>query len=671
MPCARRGVPPSSNCHPRRSRPSASHRPRRPRRNALSHHPQRPPGEIRCLCPSKTSIVLLDSAMADESDVTEARKAYQEIANSTNRFVVSTFSILTLLTFLVGQEIRESDAQISAVKLNEAKAARELAAAEDALSQPWCVVVTCLASVHPVTSDGGQECGQGAVAPHPQAATSPALSPPLPPHAPTPARHRPRSPTSIKEASTSGPIAQAPASCGIEELEWLSLLKRDELPLRAGNLAPGQLEALQKSLERVEEQLAHESQARGKTRNGELLEALALLKPNLGAYVRSIQQAKRGSDTKIAYSRIEQQLRAAKKSIPTPFGGFDIDSKIALVGLAWATLLTYLMFLVSVRRIRFLAQSFAARHPGAQLALASPAPFWIYPLPPGLDETLRRSVDERLQCRTLSLVLHVTWIGAAAWLAFECDRWQAASAIRFDARALGLPGAQVVLFAALAIAVIAGIAINGPWPADFKPSKRRFLWVAGPSVVALALGGLTLAYRRIGRPGAHAFSPLSSRGLPTDRDLFVNPHTLVVHHSGACRRHLHSSGVVLATSAQLETGHLHRGYEIGILTAVARARATVDDSAAERLLLQAVKLSPLSLHLYDALARIYGRQRRYAEIQSILQNGLKEALQALKQLNSTALRAGAAVAVDSEATRAVTAFQARLHKSAKESSNAV
>ena len=147
-------------------------------------------------------------------------------------------------------------------------------------------------------------------------------------------------------------------------------------------------------------------------------------------------------------------LKAAKKSIPTPFGSFQIAPKLALFGLAVALLLTYFPFYSSVRKVRGLANEHnAATGRDGFPPLRIPAPFWSPDHERQTDSEPPISLSSSPEI-VLSVSLHLVWLLAAGWLIYECIfTWNATKALAFEFKNFW----ELLLVATLTGAVLAAV----------------------------------------------------------------------------------------------------------------------------------------------------------------------------------------------------------------------
>jgi hypothetical protein len=346
-----------------------------------------------------------------------------------------------------------------------------------------------------------------------------------------------------------------------------------------------------------------------------------------------------------------QDLNAAKNSIPTPFGSFQIAPRLALLGLAYATILAYLSFYFTVRKIRAMADEYT-HVTGERLHI--PAPLWSPSSEPSSDSAPATSTSTLLS----SILVHVMWLSTAAWLTFESLAiWNSTKALAFDYK----PFWSYLLLAILIITVSVAV-----WPFLPVRFKRVFVLPAEPGTepgfklkrrvfvglgVAGALGLLTLGlirfFRRNARLPRLTLAEFTSQPA-TDtwiQNKKKNKHKeQVIHYAEVCGKHWpaeHNRETVFAGNKLVHAACQARILEeLGtrahnqMLEKVwqrrghsrSRDKLTSDELAQGELAIayfkKASALSPLSIHLYDKLRRVYGALERYDEIKTLLDHAL-------------------------------------------------
>jgi hypothetical protein len=334
-------------------------------------------------------------------------------------------------------------------------------------------------------------------------------------------------------------------------------------------------------------------------------------------------------------------LKTAKKSIPTPFGNFQIAPKLALLGLAFAVIITYFVFYNYVRRVRRLANEEAVAGPDSA-SLRIPAPFWSPD--PGGGPTSQSSSDV-----VLSVSLHVLWVGVGIWLVFESlATWKATKALEFDYKSFW---GYLLL---LAVLVSVFIAIQQYFPASFKNRflarngpdgstrfpRRRFVYLGAIG----ALGVLTAVIYRVSgsrkRPKAVRPQLTEFTATPEEAQWVQNAVTGVIHYRPVCEKHLPKKNRQLKELSPA-LGGVHAGLQARIWLDLSERAARPPEPEAHHAqqdknqvayLQKAIAASPLSLHLYDRLCRVYGSLKLYDQIVPLFEGGLKEVEKRLAEL---------------------------------------
>jgi len=358
-----------------------------------------------------------------------------------------------------------------------------------------------------------------------------------------------------------------------------------------------------------------------------------------------------------------KSLNAAKNSIPTPFGNFQIAPRLALLGLAYATLLAYLSFLGSVRKIRTLADRHS-RATGEKFLI--PAPLWS-PNPPSES----RSDLTSLWARLISIVIHVIWLLTAAWLVFESvSTWNAPKALAFEYKPFWGYLLLGLLLITVLVAVLAFLpasfkrVVAAPAESDGQPrlltARRVFI---GVSAVAV-LGLLTLGVRRFLAETVHTWKrhKLAEFTSAPDPEIWIQNKQKnrrkpkIVHFKEICGRHLPSFDNRLQAFEGDQLVHaacqvrifqaLGMNARDKMLREVSQKRTdpetpdklTEEGLAQARLAIEyfekAIALSPLSLHLHDRLRNVYGTLGRYENIKKLLDDSLKKVQEEAKLARS-------------------------------------
>ncbi len=325
-----------------------------------------------------------------------------------------------------------------------------------------------------------------------------------------------------------------------------------------------------------------------------------------------------------------KKLSAEQQSLPTPFGGFNLAPRLALLGLAAGALATYLVFLRTAAEARRIALRYHAQA-GEPISTPPGAPAWVYGGDPGLPASVGWSDDALPGVRWRALLAHGAWIAIATWLVFDVQTLEASEALRIPLGRFAGPALMAVLLLAVALATLAfrGPRMVRPDVGGGSPrglSRRTFVASTAAAVLAGALGLAWLVAR--GWAARKAPKPSLDLGeLVATRPgwWFVNARTGAVHCEPLCGGHLGGSAPLrqnhpLAPGARL---HLHEGKEALILEAVSLAVVRSGDVAgAIRWLQKAIEFEPFSYRLYDRLVRLFGTTRQYHRIVPLLESGL-------------------------------------------------
>lgn len=366
------------------------------------------------------------------------------------------------------------------------------------------------------------------------------------------------------------------------------------------------------------------------------------------------------SEIQPAIERI-QALAKVEQTLPTPFGGFNLDPRLALLGLTAAALLTYLGFLWRGVQARDMAQRYF-EGVGEPVVPPPGAPAWIFGGEPALGRAVGWSREKWLRKRGIAIVVHACWLGVILWLVRDSLAWDASKAVRF-------PGGRFtahVLAAGLALALLLTVlqlrprrAPSGAESAGRRLGRREFFRLAGRGGLAVAVVGtsvwtLVRVLRRRLRPA------LDGKALTAAQPdwWYVNPRTGVLHCEPVCGDHI--EGLQQLTTA-VRVGEwdatralpLHRDKEALVLESMAEGalRDGNRDLAIEHLE-RAIGYAPDSFRLYDRLVRVFGTadQPQYERILPLLQQGLENTSSLPEPLRARA-RAGFEMRIQRVAAR--------------------
>jgi tetratricopeptide (TPR) repeat protein len=371
-------------------------------------------------------------------------------------------------------------------------------------------------------------------------------------------------------------------------------------------------------------------------REGYRRDNLSAIARDLDAYGAAYKKfVREQSEIQPAIIRI-QELAKEEQALPTPFGGFNLDPRLALLGLAAAALLTYLVFLLRGVQARAMACRYF-QSAGESVVPPPGAPAWIF----GGDSTLGTAVGwsrkEWSRNRGIAILVHACWLGVVLWLVRDSLAWDVSNAVRFPsgrftAHVLALGLAFAFLFAALQLRPRRAPSFAAP-RADRarRLGRREFLYTAGLVVAAAAVGALV--WVRVRSQMRRVWPALDGKALTTAQPSwwYVNPRTGVLHCEHVCGDHIEGLEPLTAAMADgvWDTKRplpLHRGKEALVLEslAVGALRDGKKDLAVQHLE-RAIEYAPTSYRLYDRLVRLFGSadNPQYEKILPLLQRGLE------------------------------------------------
>jgi hypothetical protein len=362
-------------------------------------------------------------------------------------------------------------------------------------------------------------------------------------------------------------------------------------------------------------------------RNGELLDdiervagVITRFQMELAAFATFQKQ----TTDAINQLRKESEIRRADndESLPTPFGTFDIHPRLGLLLVAYASIFLYFAFAAAVARAAQCAR---------QLALAAPdlieqlhVPFWLSPVIATGSRRIGRIVG--------NASLHALWALFSLILVYECARWNRVELLWFSS----LPAVKELLLLAVLAQVLIAFQFMFPraLPRLCEPINgrvrrlglrvsRRQVLVGGVSAVVLILASGAL-WRFIARRGTVE--------IPDDR-MIGNARTGVVHHPRVCASHLPAGKNRVEVRSLLQLDKAHRSKRTWILHVFAEDAESRSVADAIDYLETAIEHAPHDVRLYDALTRLYGRERRYRDIFRMLESGSRLAREASERPN--------------------------------------
>jgi hypothetical protein len=332
------------------------------------------------------------------------------------------------------------------------------------------------------------------------------------------------------------------------------------------------------------------------------------------------------------------------ESIPTPFGTFELAPSLVLFGLFFASVLAHLVFTKSLRTQRLVAIAYTAEQGTQPVNWPFSAPFWAHSLH---ANAVRAFGSGSLSSAWVvpATALHAMWLLFSVVLLREARNWGVLQELDLPWPAAWFFLGEILLVGTAVYA--ANFLFHDPvaaalrwlhlsFPAPRSRARRRF--VASLAVLVPASVVLALRFFR-GAVAARATGPVA-RGVDfgsKTRGWIANRKTGVLHHELYCLGHLPAEAN-RSTGPSAVGAPLHRTYQVLILEAEAkRARDERRYDDAARLYTEAIQLSPFSFHLYDAVTKIYGQQRRYEETARLLHGALDrvEPAAELLRLNPT------------------------------------
>ena len=107
-----------------------------------------------------------------------------------------------------------------------------------------------------------------------------------------------------------------------------------------------------------------------------------------------------------------------------------------------------------------------------------------------------------------------------------------------------------------------------------------------------------------------------SRFAKACSELVLNKNTGVVHHKKICADHLPREKNLCQNLSSSQISHIHQSKEIYIAETLSK---TAEDAYKEKLLIEAIKNSPTSTHLYRPLIRLWGKNKEHERIHEFLE----------------------------------------------------
>ena len=346
---------------------------------------------------------------------------------------------------------------------------------------------------------------------------------------------------------------------------------------------------------------------------------------------RTVVPAKRAEATAATIKL--KKFASKKQSIPTPFGEFDVAPRLALLGLAFAAVSTFLLIESSARRV----VNTALRTPAGAAIERAPHWFFVPVSAKAAVEAFGWNEDQRKQQMKSSLLFYGSYLLLSWLLAVECIRWRA-----FNHSRLLFP--DVTAGALVILNLVAFV----QWLLHYRDQQHDAPMVAyRRSALAISVLAPVAVIAWIRRRTLASFW----RTTPTADRHPAGPHAVgqlivsnrgVVHSFTQCIGHLPKRS---KRTRQSSKHYLHPGYEVRILYAEALAlernssppsffESAGNDQAARyrvtvELLESAIAIQPNAYHLYDALIRVHRAAKKYDAARGAL---MRHAARAEEQL---------------------------------------
>jgi tetratricopeptide (TPR) repeat protein len=152
-----------------------------------------------------------------------------------------------------------------------------------------------------------------------------------------------------------------------------------------------------------------------------------------------------------------------------------------------------------------------------------------------------------------------------------------------------------------------------------KLSRRRFIYGSAATGISIVGGYFLFNLLKIRETFTFISKP-NKKGY-----LIANKKTRAIHHSKLCERHLPDKANQILDFSKIKSPYPHKFRNINIYEVMANKFQTEKNfDEAIIYLKKAIEQSPERVHIYDALAKLYGRQRKYRQINELYKNGEKK-----------------------------------------------
>ena len=167
--------------------------------------------------------------------------------------------------------------------------------------------------------------------------------------------------------------------------------------------------------------------------------------------------------------------------------------------------------------------------------------------------------------------------------------------------------------------------------------KRRGFLLSSVSLGLAATAGYFLIGPLKPKP-AHNLSPTDPTSLVssahTKEHLILNRKTGIIHHSKLCAGHLPNVGNQILDFGETKNVSPHNYKNLNMYEVIAKqhmAENNIDEAITY--FKKAIELTPERIHLYDRLAKLYGKQKKYELIQPLYKNGISKVIATKKSHN--------------------------------------
>ncbi|MDT7604619.1 MAG: hypothetical protein QOF61_2616 [Acidobacteriota bacterium] len=609
-----------------------------------------------------------------QTPAAELKQSYAAIITRTGRFLVTTITLLTILVLIVELQLHENRQHHKSLEKQKRVAQKELRPTWREVNLKHSSIGLLLNSLRKKGSlrENKAGCqGKNEEEEYPEPTYDEQYSPPS-----VGAVKYPYEFLCGKLEQARAPIAAATDRVKLEELKVrqagvksatsaLEDRRTDETKKKSPRPLTGASPTVPQTSRASENDRVKVEDERDSKLIGYLDDALA----RLSDYDRALDKYYWLAQEQVAASEELKKLDSEKPAFKTPLGEFNVQPALALLGLTFAAMMSYIVYISFIRRAGSYVVSYSAARSTSDLPIAAEgAPFWLFSTMPELQGALKWP-GGRHWAAFLSVTFHAIWVLASAWLVWQClIKWKSTKLILFGYG----PVWRLLLVSCFALVLglcvlnfsppkarsqLAALGISGGAGTGVLVGRRTFL-VAALAILAVSavVGSPLLLHGRRRRYGLAA-NPLIEE-FPKEQWI-VHADTLAVHHEKVCAKHLPSKknsgehldikaagSLLAAIKAHYEERHPHRvtafylhyDCQVNILEHLARsvvkglpqaycklegdgrrdAKKAVERAA--HLLSAAIELSPRNYRLYDKLTGLYGYLCEYDRIHVLLNN---------------------------------------------------